>query len=45
MIDTITKKEEVDGMKAQLEKQKKSDSGSLDKLSAGKKTMKTMFKG
>ena len=45
MLEAIDKRDEVESMKNKLENKKKSDSASLDKLSAGKSTMKTMFKG
>lgn len=45
MLEAIEKRDEVEATKNKLEAKKKGDAASLDKLSAGKSTMKTMFKG
>ena len=45
LLEAFEKRDEVEATKTKLEKQKKSDTASLDKLSAGKSTVKTIFKG
>lgn len=45
LYEAIKGRDRIAEMRNNLDKKKKSDAGSLDKLNQGKKTLKTMFKG